>query len=85
MLVTLRKSQFLFINRKISTMKKIIFEDMKKSNIGTSKIVSHLEVMSGGCGKTGCIDMDIRSYERDERNDIKDFDTQMILEHFSHL
>lgn len=47
--------------------------------------MSYLEVISEGYDKVGFIDVDVRNDEMDKRNVVKDFDAQMILEHFSDL
>lgn len=84
-LATPRKNHLLHINRNFTSAKKILFDDLKKTNMPVGKVINQLAILSGGFDKVGCIATDMRNYVRDEKEATKDFNLALLIDYFRSL
>ncbi|XP_058070937.1 protein FAR1-RELATED SEQUENCE 5-like [Magnolia sinica] len=84
-LATPRKKHLLRSHREVCNAQKNLENTFTQSGIGISQTMNVLAIESGGHENIGCIEQDVRNYERDKRKETKDHDTQLLYEHFSEM
>ncbi|KAG9458075.1 hypothetical protein H6P81_002583 [Aristolochia fimbriata] len=81
-LATPRKVPFLPSHREVTSAQKSLISMFREADISTSQIMSFLETQSGGYQNIGSTSRDIRNVERDIRMEKKDYDAELLIEHF---
>ncbi|KAG9458247.1 hypothetical protein H6P81_002755 [Aristolochia fimbriata] len=81
-LATPRKVPFLPSHREVTSAQKSLISMFREADISTSQIMSFLEIQSGGSQNIRCTSRDIRNVERDIRMEKKDYDAELLIEHF---
>ncbi|XP_020249228.1 protein FAR1-RELATED SEQUENCE 5-like [Asparagus officinalis] len=76
------RTHFLRGNREVTSAKKTLIKQFGEVNIPKNKQMTFFENSSGGFYRIGCIETDVRNYERDLREERRDHDVQMMLDHF---
>ncbi|XP_020242964.1 protein FAR1-RELATED SEQUENCE 5-like [Asparagus officinalis] len=76
------RTHFLRGNREVTSAKKTLIKQFGEVNIPTNKQMAFFENSSGGFHRIGCIETDVRNYERDLREERRGHDAQMMLDHF---
>ncbi|XP_020272329.1 protein FAR1-RELATED SEQUENCE 5-like [Asparagus officinalis] len=76
------RTHFLRGNREVTSAKKTLIKQFGEVNIPTNKQMAFFENSSGGFHRIGCIETDVRNYERDLREERRGHDAQMLLDHF---
>ena len=81
-LVSPSKLHYLPINRSISVAKRLELEGLQNASLWTCQQINVLSQQSGGYNKLGCTERDIRNFQRDFREETKDYDAQFVIDHF---
>ncbi|XP_020253880.1 protein FAR1-RELATED SEQUENCE 5-like [Asparagus officinalis] len=76
------RTHFLRGNREVTSAKKTLIKQFGEVNIPTNKQMAYFENASGGFHRVGCIETDVRNYERYLREERRSHDAQMMLDHF---
>ncbi|XP_058071015.1 protein FAR1-RELATED SEQUENCE 5-like [Magnolia sinica] len=84
-LATPRKKHLLRSHREVCNAQKNLENTFTQTGIGISQTMNVLAIESGGYENIGCIEQDVRNYERDKRKETKDHDAQLLYEHFSEM
>ncbi|KAL2506119.1 Protein FAR1-RELATED SEQUENCE 5 [Abeliophyllum distichum] len=67
----------------VSKTKKDLVQQFSEANIPTCQQVRLLEIDAGGPSSLGCVEKDIRNYQRDVRHEMLGHDAETLIEHFT--
>ncbi|KAK1270078.1 Protein FAR-RED IMPAIRED RESPONSE 1 [Acorus gramineus] len=81
-LCTPRKSHLLRSHREVTNAQKSLIDTFRETNVSTAQVMSIMGLDSGGYGEIGCTERDVRNYLSKTRDDLKDCDAEMFLNHF---
>ncbi|KAL2493385.1 Protein FAR1-RELATED SEQUENCE 5 [Abeliophyllum distichum] len=70
-------------HRGVSKTKKALVQQFSEANIPTCQQVRLLEIDAGGPSSLGCVEKDIRNYQRDVRHEMLGHDAETLIEHFT--
>ncbi|KAL2461734.1 Protein FAR1-RELATED SEQUENCE 1 [Abeliophyllum distichum] len=82
-LATPSRVHLLRSHRGVSKIKKALVQQFSEANIPTCQQVRLLEICAGGPSSLGCVEKDIRNYQRDVRHEMLGHDTETLIEHFT--
>ncbi|XP_022883458.1 protein FAR1-RELATED SEQUENCE 5-like [Olea europaea var. sylvestris] len=80
---TLSRLHLLRLHCHISNAKKALVQQLFEANVSTNQQISLMEIEYGGPQNIGCIERDIRNYERDLKEEIKGIDAESLIETFA--
>ena len=81
-LVSPSKLHYLLINKSISVAKRLELEGLQNASLRTCQQINVLSQQSGDYNKLGCTERDIRNFQRDFREETKDYNAQFVIDHF---
>lgn len=79
------KKHYMKLNREISVSMSNYIEILESIGFSTSQISRVITSQSGGYNKCDALMLDIKNFRRDKREDIKNYDAEMVLEYFQRL
>ncbi|KAG6414010.1 hypothetical protein SASPL_126726 [Salvia splendens] len=82
-LLTPSKVHLLRSQRNVSTAKRVLTQKFSEANIPTCQQMQLLEIEYGGPKSIGCIERDIRNFEKELRDEQKGIDTETLIEFFT--
>ncbi|KAL2532707.1 Protein FAR1-RELATED SEQUENCE 5 [Abeliophyllum distichum] len=82
-LATRSRVHLLRSHRGVSKIKKALVQQFSEANIPTCQQVRLLEIDAGGPSSIGCVEKDIRNYQRDVRQEMLGHDAETLIEHFT--
>ncbi|KAL2519513.1 Protein FAR1-RELATED SEQUENCE 5 [Abeliophyllum distichum] len=82
-LATPSRVHLLRSHRGVSKTKKALVQQFSEANIPTCQQVRLLEIDAGGPSSIGCVEKDIRNYQRDVRQEMLGHDAETLIEHFT--
>ncbi|KAL2511929.1 Protein FAR1-RELATED SEQUENCE 5 [Abeliophyllum distichum] len=82
-LATPSRVHLLRSHRGVSKTKKTLMQQFSDANIPTCQQVRLLEIDAGGPSSLGCVEKDIRNYQRDVRQEMMGHDAQTLIEYFT--
>ncbi|KAL2539729.1 Protein FAR1-RELATED SEQUENCE 5 [Abeliophyllum distichum] len=82
-LATPSRVHLLRSHRGVSKTKKALVQQFSEANIPTCQQVRLLEIDAGGPSSIGCVEKDIRNYQRDVRQEMLGHDVETLIEHFT--
>ncbi|KAK1270908.1 hypothetical protein QJS04_geneDACA019689 [Acorus gramineus] len=81
-LCTPRKTHLLRSFREVTPAQKSLIDTFRGANVNTAQTISVMGIDSEGYEEVGCTERDDRNYIGKTRNEMRDYDAELFLNHF---